>query len=109
MRIEILQLNGDGTIGRAVVDTVGRQDALRWEQLVQDAHLDLPPPYQAEPGRPVYHIQAGARIAQVTERNLVGPLRELVTACSPKAHKESDSRAVVSKNPEGRLRPCLPA
>ncbi len=80
MRCEITQVNGDGTIRRARVDTAGRRDAARWERLAEQARLDLPPPYRPHPGEPVYEISAGERVAQVAEGDLVGPLRELVRA-----------------------------
>jgi hypothetical protein len=80
VRIEITQLSGDGAIRRAHVETTERYDAERWERLAEDASLDYPPPYRPDPGQPVYEIQIGARVAQVGERDLVGPLRELVTA-----------------------------
>ena len=80
MRCEITQINGDGTIRRARVDTTGRRDAARWERLAEQARLDLPPPYRPHPGEPVYEIAAGERVAQVAEGDLVGPLRELVRA-----------------------------
>ena len=80
MRCEITQVNGDGTIRRARVDTTGRRDAARWERLAEQARLDLPPPYRPHPGEPVYEIAAGERVAQVAEGDLVGPLRELVRA-----------------------------
>jgi hypothetical protein len=80
MKCAITQVNGDGTIRRAVVDTTGRHDAARWERLADQARLDLPPPYRPHPGEPVYEISAGDRVAQVAEGDLVGPLRELVRA-----------------------------
>ena len=80
MKCAITQVNGDGTIRRAEVDTTGRHDAARWERLTDQARLDLPPPYRPHPGEPVYEILAGDRVAQVAEGDLVGPLRELVRA-----------------------------
>jgi hypothetical protein len=80
MKCEITQVNGDGTIRRARVDTAGRRDAAHWESLAEQARLDLPPPYRPHPGEPVYEISAGERVAQVAEGDLVGPLRELVRA-----------------------------
>jgi len=37
-------------------------------------------PYRPEPGQPVYQISAGGHAAQVAEKDLAGPLRELVSA-----------------------------
>jgi hypothetical protein len=80
MVIEVTRIGGDGGICRAVVDTAGRDDAARWEQLAQQAALEVPPPYRPQPGQPVYTISAGGHAAQVAEKDLAGPLRELVSA-----------------------------
>ena len=80
MVIEVTRIGGDGSICRAVVDTAGRDDAARWERLAQQAALEVPPPYRPEPGQPVYQISAGGHAAQVAEKDLAGPLRELVSA-----------------------------
>jgi hypothetical protein len=44
------------------------------------ARLGVPPPCRPRPGEAVYHIRAGELEVQVAERDLTGPLRELVTA-----------------------------
>ena len=80
MVIEVTRIGGDGAIRRAVVDTAGRADAARGERLAQQAALEVPPPYRPEPGQPVYQISAGGHAAQVAEKDLAGPLRELVSA-----------------------------
>lgn len=80
MRVEVAQLSGDGTIRRSFVETTAQDDSERWDRLVAEAKLSEPPPYRPEPGEPVYEVQAGARVAQVAERDLTGPLRELVTS-----------------------------
>jgi hypothetical protein len=48
MVIEVTRIGGDGSIRRAVVDTAGREDAARSEQLAQQAALEAPP-YRPEP------------------------------------------------------------
>jgi hypothetical protein len=63
-----------------VVDVVGRDDAARWEERIEQADLSVPPPYRPSPGEAVYHIRAGELAVQVADRDLTGPLRELVTA-----------------------------
>jgi hypothetical protein len=65
---------------RAIVETTGRADGDWREQLAASAHLEVPPPYRPEPGRPVYDIRTGEHVAQVAEQDLAGLLQELVTA-----------------------------
>ena len=43
------------------------------------------PPYRPRPGEAVYHIRAAELAVQVAERDLTGPLRELVTAVHAEA------------------------
>lgn len=78
--IEVIRIAGDGGVRRAEVSTAGRGDAVRWEHLVARAALRVPPPYRPDPGEPVYHIAASGHAAQVAEKDLAGPLRELVMA-----------------------------
>ena len=80
MIIELRRIGGDGSIRRIRLDTAGRDDAARWEQLVDLACLEVPPPYHPEPGEPVYQVRAGEQMTQIAESDLRGPLRELVTA-----------------------------
>ena len=61
MKCEVTQVNGDGSIRRALVDTANRHDAARWESLAEQAHLDVPPPYRPHPGEPVYEIVVDGR------------------------------------------------
>jgi hypothetical protein len=78
--IDVTRIAGDGNFRRAAVDTAGRDDAARWEQLAEQSALSVPPPYRPDPGQAVYEISAGGRVVQVAEKDLTGPLRELVTA-----------------------------
>ncbi|HYZ55501.1 MAG TPA: hypothetical protein VE733_18630 [Streptosporangiaceae bacterium] len=80
MVIEVIEVLGDGSVRHAVVDTAGRGDAVRWARMVEQASLEVPPPYRPEPGQPVYEIRAGDQVAQIAEGDMVGPLRELVRA-----------------------------
>lgn len=77
MKCEVTQVNGDGSIRRALVDTANRHDAARWEGLADQAHLDVPPPYRPHPGEPVYEIVVDGRAVQIADGDLLGPLREL--------------------------------
>ena len=76
----VTRVGGDGSVRRAGLDTAGRGYAARWEGLVEQASLGVPPPYRPFPGEAVYHIGAGELAVQVAERDLTGPLREQVTA-----------------------------
>jgi hypothetical protein len=78
--LEVRQIGGDGSIRRVRLDTAGRDDAARWEQLAESCYLQVPPPYHPEPGQPVYEVCAGDRVAQTAESDLRGPVGELVTA-----------------------------
>jgi hypothetical protein len=69
----------DGDIRRRMLDTTGRADAGRWENLISEAPA-FPPPYHAAPGDTVYQISVGERTFMVTEDDLTGPLRELAMA-----------------------------
>ncbi len=80
MRVTVTRVAGDGSVRRAVVDAAGPDGAARWEELIEQAGLGVPPPYRPRPGEAVYHIRAGELEVQVAERELTGPLRELVTA-----------------------------
>jgi hypothetical protein len=62
------------------VDTANRHDAARWEQLADQAHLDVPPPYRPHPGEPVYEIVVDGTAYQIADGDLLGPLRELARA-----------------------------
>jgi hypothetical protein len=64
MVIEFTRIGGDGSTRRAVVDTAGRDDAVRWERLAQQAALEVPPPHRPEPGQPVYQISADRHAAR---------------------------------------------
>ncbi|HEY0716052.1 MAG TPA: hypothetical protein VGD68_00415 [Streptosporangiaceae bacterium] len=80
MNIEVTRILGDGSIRRASVRPEDRADAGRWRELLDRANLELPPPYDPDPGRPVYQVSDGQHSIQVAERGLVGPLRDLVAA-----------------------------
>lgn len=77
--VEVRRIGSDGSIRRVSLDTAGRVDASWWERLADSCWLEVPPPYRAVPGQPVYEVCAGDRVAQVAGE-LLGPLRELVTA-----------------------------
>jgi hypothetical protein len=79
MRLEVTQIASDGSLRRRALDTTGRSDAWRWEELTGRAPAS-PPPYRVAPGSTVYHIQVDDHVILVSEGDLAGPLRDLVTA-----------------------------
>lgn len=79
MRLEVNRIPQDGDIRRRMLDTTGRVDAGRWENLISEAPA-FPPPYRAAPGDTVYQISVGERTFMVTENDLTGALRELTMA-----------------------------
>ena len=78
MRIVVTEVTGHGSIRRGVLDTAWYSDAGRCRDLVDQADLDVPPPYRPEPGRPIYKISVDDTTVWVAQRDLAGPLRELV-------------------------------
>lgn len=78
MRVVVTEMAGDGDIRRGVLDTAGRSDASKYEELIEQAALAVPPPYRPARGRPAYEICADGVTFWVAEGELVGPLRDLV-------------------------------
>jgi hypothetical protein len=78
MRIVVSEVTGQGSVRSGVLDTAGRADADHYADLVERAALDTPPPYRPVEGRSVYRISAGEKTVLVAEKELAGPLRELV-------------------------------
>jgi hypothetical protein len=78
--IVVIRIGGDGSVLTRTVDTASREDAGRWAQLAEQAAPSVPTAYRPRPGESVYHIQAGGHVVDVAERDLQGPLRELVIA-----------------------------
>jgi hypothetical protein len=62
-----------------VLDTAGA-DADRYQDLIAQAALSVPPPYRPVAGKPVYQIRVGDDVVMVAEQEVTGPLRELVMA-----------------------------
>lgn len=78
VRLEVARIPQDGNIRRRMLDTSGRADAGRWENLVSQAPGF--PPYRVAPGDTVYQVSVGERTVMVAEDDLTGPLRDLVMA-----------------------------
>jgi hypothetical protein len=62
-----------------VVDTAGRSDAPKWEDLATRA-LAYVPPYRPAPGGPLFHLRVDNQAFLIAEHDLAGPLSDLVTA-----------------------------
>lgn len=75
----VTEIAWNGGIRRLAVDTSGRDDASRWEDLVGRVPAQ-PPPYRVVPGAAVYHIGIDDHVLLVSENDLAGPLRDLVVA-----------------------------
>jgi hypothetical protein len=78
MRVVVTRIEPDGAMQRRVVETTWRDDGARWEDLAVRA-LAARPPYRPVPGAALYHINVDEHMAQVSEYDLDGPLRDLVT------------------------------
>ena len=113
----VTEVTGGGSIRRGVLDTAGRTDPGRCIDLIERAALDLPPPYRPVPGRPIYQIRAGDTVALVAERELVGPLRELVMSALAPGSAEADPGGITPRQgqdapgrrpPPGRPVPANP-
>ena len=79
VHITVTEVAPDGQVRRRSVDTKGRDDASSWEGLAERAIGD-PPVYQPAPGRPVYAIRVDDQEVMVAEKDVSGPLGQLVTA-----------------------------
>ena len=84
MRVVVTRISPDGTVGRRMVDTAASSHAGPWEELIARA-LAAPPLYRPVPGSAVYHLRVDEQVVLAAERNLSGPLYDLVTSCSPSA------------------------
>ena len=86
MVITVIRVGGDGSVLARTVHTASRPDPGRWEALAGQAALGLRRPYRPEPGEPVYLIRVGEQEAQVAERDMDWPLRQLVIAVLEEGH-----------------------
>jgi len=77
--LTVTRIAPDGSMRRRMLDTAGRSDAGRWQELIRQAPA-FGPPYRAAPGDAVYQVSVNDRTVMVVEDDLTGPLRELVMA-----------------------------
>jgi hypothetical protein len=79
MRVVVTLIGPDGTMRRRMVDTAASGGTGPWDELLARALASLPP-YRAVPGEAVYHLRVDDQVALVAERDLSGPLYDLVAA-----------------------------
>jgi hypothetical protein len=79
MRVVVTLIGPDGTMRRRMVDTAASGGTGSWDELLARALASLPP-YRAVPGEAVCHLRVDDQVALVAERDLSGPLYDLVAA-----------------------------
>lgn len=79
MRVVVTHIWGGGTVVSRTVDATGRSDSAQWKELMSRAMAD-PPPYRPFPGGAICQVQVDDQVVMVAERDLAGPLLDLVTA-----------------------------
>jgi len=85
MRVVVTHIWGSGTVVSRVVDATEDTRGTRWDELASHALAD-PPPYRPFPGGAICHIQVDDQVVMVAERDLAGPLLELVAAVLDQGH-----------------------
>lgn len=76
---------GSGTVVSRAVDVTADASGARWDELTAHAMAD-PPQYRPFPGGAICHIQVDDQVVMVAERDLAGPLLELVAAVLDQGH-----------------------
>jgi hypothetical protein len=79
VRVVVTRIDPDGTLHRRMVDTAQQSQRQLWEDLAARA-VGGPVPYRPAPGIAVYHISVDDDVVIAAEHDLIGSLRELVTA-----------------------------
>jgi hypothetical protein len=85
VRIVVTKVAEDGSIRRGILDTVGRSDAGKCEELLRRADLAVPSPYRPARDKAVYQIRDGKEVVFVAEGQLTGPLRFMRMAAARRA------------------------
>ena len=70
---------GNGTVVSRTVDAAETTSGVQWDELTSRALADLPR-YRPFPGGAVCHIKVDDQVIMVAERDLAGPLLDLVAA-----------------------------
>jgi hypothetical protein len=92
MRVVVTHIWGNGTVASRTVDATENTSGIQWGELTARA-LAAPPPYRPDPGGAICHIQVNDQVVMVAERDLAGPLLDLVAAVLDQAE--------VTDNPAG--------
>jgi hypothetical protein len=79
MRVVVTHIWGGGTVVSRAVDVAEDSGGVRWDELASRALADTPP-YRPVPGGAICHIQVDDQVVMVSERDLAGPLLDLVAA-----------------------------
>jgi hypothetical protein len=85
MRVVVTHIWGSGTVVSRAVDATSDTSSAQWDALISRA-LAAPPPYRPFPGGAICHIQVDDQVVMVAERDLAGPLLELVAAVLDQGH-----------------------
>ena len=80
---------GSGTVVSRAVDATENNSGIQWDELTARALAD-PPPYRPVPGGAICHVQVNDEVVIVAERDLAGPLLELVAAVLDQAEAADD-------------------
>jgi hypothetical protein len=79
MRVVVTHVWGNGTVVTRAVDVGEDSGGVRWGDLAARALAD-PPPYRPVPGGAVCQVKVDGQEIMVAERDLAGPLLDLVAA-----------------------------
>jgi hypothetical protein len=78
MRVVVTHIWGNGTVVSRTVDAA-EDSGVQWDELTSRALAD-PPSYRPFPGGAVCHVRVDDQVVMVAERDLAGPLLDLVAA-----------------------------
>lgn len=99
------RIDPDGTVHRRTVDTAQQSERQLWEDLAARA-VGGPVPYRPAPGIAVYYISVDDDVVIAADHDLIGPLRDLVTAVMAlggELLEQSVPQTVASRLPRDHL------
>ena len=89
MKVVVTHIWGSGLVVSRSVGTTAGTSGIQWDELTTRALADVPP-YRPVPGGAICHIQVNDQVIVVAERDLAGPLLELVAAVLDQAEAADD-------------------